>query len=78
MQTQQTWLAGGWRPMVVALVAVLQNYGHYVFEYFPVLSVGRSLLISLLSGSLIAILAAIGPAYMAARKQPVDALRVEE
>ena len=62
----------------VAIVVVLLNYGKYVFRYFPALSVAEGLLISLVSGSLLSILAAIAPAYMAARKQPVDALRVQE
>ncbi len=63
---------------VVAVVALLANYGKYVFAHFPVLPVAQVLLISLLCGSLISIFAAILPAYMAAKKQPVDALRVEE
>jgi putative ABC transport system permease protein len=63
---------------VVAITALLGNYGKYVFSHFPVLPVTEALLISLLCGSLISILAAIAPAYIAAKKQPVDALRVEE
>jgi len=63
---------------IVAITALLANYGTYVFVHFPALPVTQALLISLLCGSLISILAAILPAYMAAKKQPVDALRVEE
>ena len=63
---------------VVAIAAVLKSYGQYVFQHFPALSVTEALLISLLAGSLISVLAAIAPAYIAAKKQPVDALRVEE
>ena len=63
---------------VVAITALLSNYGKHVFSHFPVLSVTEALLVSLLCGSLISILAAIAPAYIAAKKQPVDALRVEE
>ena len=63
---------------VVAITALLANYGKYVFANFPALPVVQALLISLLCGSLISICAAILPAYMAAKKQPVDALRVEE
>jgi ABC-type lipoprotein release transport system permease subunit len=35
-------------------------------------------LIALVIGSLISIVASIAPAYWAARKQPVEAMRVEE
>ena len=71
-------LLGTGMGCVVAVAAALRNYGKYVFEHFPVLSVAESLCIALLCGSLISILAAIAPAYLAAKKQPVDALRVEE
>jgi len=37
-----------------------------------------SLLVSLAAGAVLSVVAAIIPAYMAARKQPVEALRVEE
>ena len=63
---------------VVAIGTLLKSYGHYVFVSFPILSVAESLLISFICGSLISVLAAIAPAYIAAKKQPVDALRVEE
>jgi len=63
---------------LVAIAAAAKTYGLYVFAHFPLLLIGRSLVISLFAGSLISILAAIAPAYMAAKKQPVDALRVEE
>lgn len=62
----------------VAIATLLKSYGHYVFVNFPVLSVAQSLLISFVCGSLISVLAAIAPAYIAAKKQPVEALRVEE
>ena len=62
----------------VAVAIAAKNYGEYVFMHFPVLSVVESLFISLLCGSLISVVAAIAPAYMAAKKQPVEALRVEE
>ncbi|MFH1732396.1 MAG: FtsX-like permease family protein [Planctomycetota bacterium] len=63
---------------VVAIAAVLRSYGTHVFAHFPAVPVIEALLVSLLAGSLISILAAIAPAYIAAKKQPIDALRVEE
>jgi len=63
---------------VVALIAVLATYGAYVFQHFPTLGILGALLISILCGAVISVVAAIAPAYIAAKKQPVDALRVEE
>ena len=62
----------------VAMAATFVNYGGYVISYCPWLRIGSAMLICFLSGAAISILASIAPAYMAARKQPVDALRVEE
>ena len=63
---------------LVAIAVLVKSYGRHVFLHFPVFEVTRSLLISFVCGSLISVVAAIAPAYMAARKRPVDALRVEE
>jgi len=62
----------------VAIAVAANAYRLYAFKYFPFMLVGRALVISLAAGSAISIIAAIAPAYAAARKQPVDALRVEE
>lgn len=71
-------LLGLFLGSIVAIATLLKGYGHYVFVSFPVLSVAQSLAISFVCGSLISVLAAIAPAYIAAKKQPVEALRVEE
>lgn len=63
---------------LVAMAVTISNYGGFTFRYMPVFAVLGGLLISLLAGSAISILAAIAPAYIAARKQPIEALRVEE
>lgn len=63
---------------VVAIVVLARMYGMYAFRNFPVESVVVSLFISFICGAAMSILAAIVPAYMAAKKQPVEALRVEE
>ena len=63
------------------LVAVAGNsvaYGGFVFRAFPWQAVIRAELIAFLIGSIMSVLASIAPAYWAARKQPVDAMRVEE
>jgi ABC-type antimicrobial peptide transport system permease subunit len=64
--------------LVVAVSVGLRNYGVFTLRAFPVLGVLGAMAISLAVGALLSVIAAIVPAYMAARKQPVEALRVEE
>jgi ABC-type antimicrobial peptide transport system permease subunit len=64
--------------LVVALGVSLRAYGRYTLDAFPVGGVLVALLISLAAGVVLSVLAAIVPAYMAARKQPIESLRVEE
>lgn len=64
--------------LLVALGATLANFGGYVFTYARFLPVLGSIAIAFGAGALISVLAAIGPAYWAARRQPVEAMRVEE
>ncbi len=63
---------------VVAAGASALTYPGFVARAFPAGAVVNSLLFSLLCGLFIAVVAAIWPAAAAARKRPVDALRVEE
>lgn len=63
---------------IVSIIAALSNYGDFVFPNFPLLGAAASILISFVTGTFLSIVAAILPAYMAAKKQPVDAMRVEE
>jgi ABC-type antimicrobial peptide transport system permease subunit len=64
--------------LLVAVVVGIANYKGYVLSHFPFVNVVLALGISFVCGSILSVFAAIGPAYMAAKKQPVDALRVEE
>ena len=64
--------------LVVAISAALSNYGRYVFPNLAYGGACLALLVSFLIGTLLSVVAAILPAYMAAKKQPVDAMRVEE
>lgn len=52
--------------------------GFYAITYFPFRGLAVSGLLCFSIGSILSILAAIGPAYSAAKMQPVDAMRVEE
>ncbi len=62
---------------VVVLIAFV-NFKGYALSYFPVWPVIRNSLITFTVGCLISITAGIAPAYMAAKKQPVDDMRREE
>lgn len=64
--------------LLVAIGASVSIYGGYTFSAFPIMGILGSLGLSLVAGSVLSILAAIIPAYLAAKKQPVEALRVEE
>lgn len=64
--------------LVVAVAVSARTYGTYPFRLFPLGAVLSALLLSLISGTILSIFASIMPAYAAARKQPVEALRVEE
>jgi ABC-type lipoprotein release transport system permease subunit len=63
---------------IVALGTAFASYKSYVLAHFPVVGVLGAVLIALLIGALLSVLASIAPAYWAARKQPVEAMRVEE
>ena len=62
----------------VAFAAGFYNFGAYAFSHCPWLAVAGWILVAFVIGSTISMLAAIAPALWAARKQPVEALRVEE
>jgi putative ABC transport system permease protein len=64
--------------LIVAVAVSLFSFKQYVLPNLPVGEALGSILASLLIGCLLSVFASIGPAYMAARKQPVDAMRVEE
>lgn len=64
--------------LIVAVSVALKSYGLYPLKLFPVTAVLGALGISLVAGAVLSIFASILPAYAAARKQPVEALRVEE
>ena len=52
--------------------------GIYAITYFPFMGLLVSASLCFIIGSVLSVLAAIGPAYSAAKMQPVDAMRVEE
>jgi putative ABC transport system permease protein len=64
--------------IAVGFLMMFAAYGTYALKYCPWLSVIAVAGIAFLIGTVITMLASIAPAYWAARKQPVEALRVEE
>lgn len=64
--------------LVVAMAVSFRAYGSYTVKSFPFGGVLMALLISLCAGAALSVVAAIVPAYMAAKRQPVESLRVEE
>lgn len=53
------------------------TYGFYPWKYFPALNLLQSAVLSLFIGTLLSVLAAIYPAWTAAKMEPVVAMRVE-
>lgn len=64
--------------LLVAMAVGWYNYGVHALTTLPVFALIKVQAISLLIGALMTIFASLFPAYAAARKQPVEALRVEE
>ena len=64
--------------ILVAAGVSLGAYGSYLISLFPVLAVLGSMARALAVGALISVVASIAPAYWAAKKEPVDAMRIEE
>jgi ABC-type lipoprotein release transport system permease subunit len=64
--------------LLVAVVVSFLNFGGFALSNFPLLNSVVNMFFSLLIGAFISVLASIIPAYMAAKKEPVEALRVEE
>lgn len=63
--------------LMLTLLMSLSSYGTVIFKHFPGLEIVQWGVLSILIGSLLSVIAAIYPAYAAARMEPVDAMRVE-
>jgi ABC-type antimicrobial peptide transport system permease subunit len=71
-------LAGIVLGVLVGLLVSGLTYKSYALAHCPWLRVLLACGVAFVVGSVISMLASIAPAYWAARKQPVEALRVEE
>ena len=64
--------------LMVSLTVMTVQYGLYTWKALPILAIVGNLLIAFVVGILMSVVSSILPAYSAARKQPIEALRVEE
>jgi hypothetical protein len=64
--------------VIFGLAASTFTFGGFAWTYFPLLNVIGKIVLAFGIGTSISIVASIAPAYWAAQKQPVEALRVEE
>ena len=71
-------LCGVLAGLLVGIAVNVIAYGGFVFRVFPWLDIIKAGLIAFAIGSIMSIMASIIPAYWAACKQPVDAMRVDE
>ncbi|HID11614.1 MAG TPA: FtsX-like permease family protein [Candidatus Latescibacteria bacterium] len=70
-------LVGMFLGLVLSLAMSLGTYGSAVMRYFPWGAVLRWGILSFLIGSVLSVVAAIYPAYVAAKMEPVEAMRVD-
>jgi len=71
-------LCGSLAGLLVGIAVNVVAYGGFVFQVFPWFYIVRAEVVAFVIGSIMSVLASIAPAYWAACKQPVDAMRVEE
>lgn len=64
--------------VTVALLGAVLQFGGFGLTYFPTLDASRVIIGSVAAGMMLAVIGAVYPAAVAARMNPVDALRVEE
>jgi len=63
--------------LLLALARCGNWYGMYTFYYFPIGQVALNMFVSMAAGMLLAMLAAVYPAWVASRMAPMEAMRVE-
>ncbi len=71
-------LVGALLGGITALLATLIRFGFVTFTFLPWQAILSSTLISILTGIVLSLLGVLYPAIMAARMQPVEAMRVEQ
>jgi len=62
---------------LLTMLRVTISYGFYPWKFFPAVTLVQAVFISLLVGTILSVLAAIYPAWTAAKMEPVAAMRIE-
>jgi len=70
-------VAGSFLGVVSALISSLLGLGTGILISFPWLALGFSMLLSIVVGTGLSLIGVIYPAIIAARMQPVEAMRLE-
>ena len=63
--------------VTAALIRGLSDFGTLVFETLPIPGLLACSVVSLIAGVMLAVVSAVGPAWMAARLIPMEAMRIE-
>ncbi len=63
--------------LLLALLRGMADFGTLIFGSIPMDQVGLGLVAAIVAGLILAVVAAVGPAYMAARLAPMEAMRVD-
>lgn len=71
-------LAGAAIGVAVATSGSLVRFGFNVFTYFPLPEVLLSCTVAIVTGTFLSLVGVLYPALLAARMQPVEAMRVEQ
>lgn len=64
--------------ILAAVITSLPHFGFAVFSFFPVFEIGVSALLAICTGTLLSLIGVLYPALLAAKMQPVEAMRVEQ
>ncbi len=70
-------LTGAFLGTLAAMGNALFHYGQSVLAYFPIKAIGVTLAAAVVTGSILSLIGVIYPVVVAARMQPVDAMRVD-
>jgi len=63
---------------LLSFITSLLSYKSYVLSNFPAFTILRSMGLAFIIGCVLSVLGALYPAYVAAKMEPVEAMRVEE
>ena len=59
----------------LTLLLALMDYGQFVFTYFPGVGILKAAVVAFIAGTVLSLSGAMLPAYRAAKREPVEAMR---